>query len=742
MFEQKRDVLVRFNIVLFLILLIGIIIAGNVVFIMLQKDFWCEVASFQVRTNIPLPAARGNILSDNGELLVCNHVKYNLFIDFDYTDNNKEAEKKVLAKKDTIWSNNVGKLSRELAKIVPQWSASEHERHLRAGMALQKNRQPQRREYPMFPRNIALSYGQYKQIKQLPILSQPIAYSGLKVKELKDRKKLFGSLAIATLGDAKESVTEKSDNKLWTTYGLEKKYDEVLKGKDGVGHKIKSRITVEREPVHGKDIQTTLNTEMQDICEQALNKKLIDHKGLAGWVILMEVKSGDIKAIVNLTKVSDGVYVETYEPTENNITENHALSRRMEPGSIFKTVALAAALEDGKIKDGDSVETYGGEHKFYGKKLKDSVTPLKGQVKYGLNDVLMHSSNVGMVQFVTDRYVEDNEHGRFVETLKRFGMNENYKLITSEVTPSITNIDKVTAKNLTLTTMSYGYSVAMTAINMLTFYNTIANGGDQMAPRLVKAIVDGREVVETFPTKVLRKNMLSKKTVKTLTEALISVVNGDSEKRTGKSAQSDKLLIAGKTGTAEVSGVGGYQKQGKFNLYSFCGFFPADKPEYTCIVQVLSHNPGGGGSVSAPVLKEIAEKVSAKEMLHPIESAIDTLHPMLPVAKRGNLTAADYLLNRMDITAKENGNVSSSAEEPSWGNIESGEGNEIILSTIEIKEKTVPNVIGMGAKDALYLMRKAGLKPSISGHGKVVSQSIRAGENAKKGSYVLLTLKP
>ena len=141
----------------------------------------------------------------------------------------------------------------------------------------------------------------------------------------------------------------------------------------------------------------------------------------------------------------------------------------------------------------------------------------------------------------------------------------------------------------------------MTAINMLTFYNTIANGGDQMAPRLVKAIVDGREVVETFPTKVLRKNMLSKKTVKTLTEALISVVNGDSEKRTGKSAQSDKLLIAGKTGTAEVSGVGGYQKQGKFNLYSFCGFFPADKPEYTCIVQVLSHNPGGGGSVSAPV---------------------------------------------------------------------------------------------------------------------------------------------
>lgn len=738
---DPQNITRRFNIVLCLILLSGIIIAAKVVFIMLQKDFWNEVASFQVRTNIPIAAARGNILSDNGELLVCNHVKYNLFIDFDYTDNNKEAEKRVLAKKDTIWSNNVKKLSTELAKIIPQWSAAEHEKHLRAGMALQKNRQPQRREYPLFPRNIALSYGQYKQIKQLTILSKPAAYSGLKIKEVKERKKLFGSLAIATLGDAKESETESSNKKLWTTYGLEKKYDDILKGKDGVGNRIKSRTTVEREPIHGKDIQTTLNTEMQDICEQALHRKLIDHKGLAGWVILMEVKSGDIKAIVNLTKVGDGVYIETYEPTENNITENHALGRRMEPGSIFKTVALAAALEDGKIKEGDSVLTYDGEHKFYGKKLKDSVTPLKGQIKYGLNDVLMHSSNVGMVQFVTDRYVEDNEHGRFVETLKRFGMDDNYKLIASEVTPSITNIEKTPAKSLTLTTMSYGYSVAMTAINMLTFYNTIANGGDQMAPRLVKAIVDGREVVETFPTKVLRRNMLSKKTVKTLNEALVSVVNGHSEKRTGKNAQSDKVLIAGKTGTAEVSGVGGYQKQGKFNLYSFCGFFPADKPEYTCIVQVLSHNPGGGGSVSAPVLKEIAEKISAKESILPIESAIDTLHPMLPTAKKGNLTAADYLFNRIDIRTKENGEVSNSPEEPSWGTIETNE-NEIVLSSVELKENIVPNVVGMGAKDALFLMRKAGLKPSISGHGSVVSQSIRAGENVIKGSYVLLTLKP
>lgn len=742
MFEQKTDVIRRFNVILFLVFIWGVIIAVSAAFIMLQKDFWNEVASLQVKTNIPLPAVRGNILSDNGEMLVCNHLKYNLFIDFDYTDSNKKIEKKVLATKDTIWDNNVGKLSVELAKIVPMWSAQEYERHLRAGMELQKKRLPRRREYPLFPKNIALSYRQFKQIKQLPILSQPIAYSGLKEKEVKERKKLFGSLAMSTLGDAKESLTDKSNKKVWTTYGLEKKYDNVLKGKDGVGHRIKSRVTVDLHPVHGKDIQTTLNTEMQDICEQALKKKITDHKGIAGWVILMEVKSGDIKAIVNLTNVGEGAYIETYEPTEHNITENHALSRRMEPGSIFKTIAIAAALEDGKLEREDSVLTYGGEHKFYGKRLKDSVTPLEGQEKYGINDVLMHSSNVGMVQLVTDKYVADNNQEQFVETLKEFGMDENYELIVSEVKPSITNIAKVQAKNLTLTTMSYGYSVAMTAINMLTFYNTIANGGDQMAPRLVKAIVNDHEVVETFPTKVLRKNMLSENTVDILTDALISVVNGYSKKRTGKQAQSDKLLIAGKTGTAEVSGVGGYQKQGKFNLYSFCGFFPADKPEYSCIVQVLSHNPGGGGSVAAPVLKEIAEKISAKEMLLPIENAIDTIHPKLPTGKRGNLTAADYIYNRLDITTKENGLISSSNEEPSWGDIEKDENEIITLVAKETKEKLIPNVIGMGAKDALYLMRKAGLKPSISGHGRVVSQSIRAGEKAVRGTCILLTLKP
>ncbi|MBR3883382.1 MAG: transpeptidase family protein [Bacteroidaceae bacterium] len=742
MFNFRNDIIFRFHLlVLFVFVAWGVLIAGKAAFLMLQKNFWEEVASFQVKTNIPLPATRGNILSDNGELLVCNHVKYNLFIDFDYTDKNKKMQEKVLAKKDTVWRNNLKALCKELSRVVPRWSAKEYESHLNKGMELQRKRLPKRREYSLFPQVIDLSYTQYKQIKELPILSRPVAYSGLKVEEKKERKKLFGSLAVSTLGNAKESETTTSSNKVWTTYGLEKKYDYILSGKPGWGHRLKSRVTIDLAPVHGKDIQTTINTDIQDICEQALNKKIKEHGGLAGWCILMETKTGDIKAIVNLTRMGEDNYVETFEQSEYNITENHALSRRMEPGSIFKTVALAAALEDGRLKANDSVETYGGKHVFFKKFREDLVKPLEGQKYYNIDDVLMHSSNVGMIQMVAEKYASDNSHGEFVKTLKRFGMDENYKLIESEVTPSITDIDKVHAKSVTLMTMSYGYSIAMTAINMLTFYNTIANNGDQMAPRLVKAVMKDGEVVEEFPTRVLRSDMLSDYTVETLKKALIAVVNGDSRKRTGKSAQSDKLLIAGKTGTANVSGVGGYQKSGKLNLYSFCGFFPANKPEYTCIVQVLSNKSGGGGSVSAPVLKEIAEKVSAKELRLSFKEAKDTIHATMPTIKKGNITSANYLFDEIDINVEDD-NVSNSPDEPTWGSLENNEENGLIFKHSEIKEDVVPNVIGMGAKDALYLMKKVGLKVSINGHGRVVSQSLSAGQHARKGDYVLLTLKP
>lgn len=736
MFHFKENIIFRFNLlVLFAFVVWGGIIIAQASFLMLQKDFWKEVEDLQVATNIPIPATRGNILSDNGELLVCNHVKYNIYIDFDYTDKNPEVQKKVLFEKDTLWENNVTKLSKELSEVVPRWSAKEYEQHLRRGMELQRKRKPMRREYPLFPEKIYISYTQYKQLKELTILSRPVAYSGLKPVEVKERKKIFGSLATSTLGNAKKSELE-NGKILWDTYGLEKTYDEYLRGEDGTGHSYNSIRTIDVPPVDGKDIQTTINTDMQDICENALLKKLKEHDGLGGWAILMEVKSGDIKAIVNLTKVGDGQYIETYEPTLHNTTENHALSRLMEPGSIFKTVAMAAALEDGLLKPQDSVLTYGGNHLFYGKNRKDDVAPLEGQKKYGINDVLMHSSNVGMIQMVAEKYGESRQHQKFIETIKRFGINENYKLITSEVTPRIPDISKIVAKDVTLMTMSYGYSVNMTAINILNFYNTIANNGTQVAPRLVKAITKDGEVIKEFPTRILRENVLSETTVNTLKGALYDVVNGWSRKRTGKRAQSEIIDISGKTGTARVLKNGTYEYQPMERMFSFCGFFPSEEPLYSCIVQVHSNHVGGGGSVAAPVLKEIAEKVTAKRVPRPIDEAKDTVNSNVPLIKCGNINAANYILNKLEISDNDYN------DDLIWGSIVQEENGNTITEERELHEGLIPNVVGMGAKDAVYLLKRAGVKTRITGYGTVKHQSIRGGEKATPGTTVYLTLKP
>ncbi len=734
MFHFKENIIFRFNLlVLFAFVVWGGIIIAQAAFLMLQKDFWKEVEELQVATNIPIPATRGNILSDNGEMLVCNHLKYNLFIDFDYTDRNPKVAEKVLYRKDTLWERHVAKLSQELSEIIPRWSAKEYEQHLRKGMELQRKRKPMRREYSLFPEKIYISYTQYKQLKELTILSRPVAYSGLKAVEIKERKKIFGSLATSTLGNAKKSEMENGEI-VWDTYGLEKTYDKYLKGKDGIGHSYNSIKTIDVAPVDGQDIQTTINTDMQDICENALLKKLKEHDGLGGWAILMEVKSGDIKAIANLTKVGEGQYIETYEPTLNNTTENHALSRLMEPGSIFKTVALAAALEDNMLKPTDSVPSYGGRHNFYGKDRKDDVAPLPGQTKYGINDVLMHSSNVGMIQMVAERYGKKKQHQKFVETLKKFGIHENYKLITSEATPQISDI--TVAKDVTLMTMSYGYSVNLTAINTLTFYNTIANNGTQVAPRLVKGIAKDGKIIEEFPTRVLRKDLLSDTTVKTLRSALYDVVNGWSKKRTGKHAQSGTVSIAGKTGTARIMKNKTYDYAPMERMFSFCGFFPYEEPQYTCIVQIHSKHPGGGGSVAAPVLKEIAEKVTAKELRRCVDEAKDTINSNVPLIKRGNINAAKYILDELEISNTRYN------DKLTWGVVTQEDNGETITEEKEFKEGVIPNVVGMGAKDAVYLLKQAGVKIRISGHGTVTHQSIRGGEKATRGTTVFLTLKP
>lgn len=740
MFTFKKDIIFRFNLlVLFIFGLWASVILIKAGFIMFkERDFWKQVRERNIKHNQRIPAKRGNILSDNGEILVSSLVKYRIFIDFDYTDpNNKSVEDKVKAEKDSIWEADVRKLSEGLSKIMPRWSSAEFETHLRKGMELNRRRKRGRREYPLCPGPTYISYAQKKEIEKLPIMSLKIAYSGLIAKDFVDRRKVFGSLAKSTLGDVVASES-KSGKVVNLKYGLEYKYDSLLSGEDGNGRLEKSRLRVDKPAVNGTDIQTTLNIELTDICEKALRRELVHRDAMSGWVILMETKTGDIKAIVNLAKAADSVYIETNERTKYTNTSNFALCNLMEPGSIFKTVAVTAALEDGKIKPTDSVPHHNGAHTYYGGRREDSHKPNDGSTHYTISEVIKYSSNIGMIEIITNGYKKD--HKAFTDKLKEFGMCNNYRLVSDEGTPRIAHPGNKTWSPSDLASLSYGYASMMTSINMVTFYNTIANGGDYYKPRLVKAYLKDGEVVETIEPEIIKKGMISKETVEAVKKMLVEVVNA--EDGTGKNARTRSFVSAGKTGTARISKNGTYNYSPIEYLLSFCGFFPADEPQYTCIVQMINNkNPRSGGMTSGRVFKEIAENIMAKQERLAIEAGVDTLHSHLPAIKKGNMNAVSYIIDEMEMKNIYSNYSSEYKKEPQWGKAEEDSGT-IIFNKIELAEGIVPNVVGMGAKDALYLVQKAGLKAKINGYGRIVSQSIGAGSKATKGASITLNLKP
>lgn len=740
MFKNKKDIIFRFNVLLVCVFVLWgvIIIAKATMTATLERQYWLDVAENAVVYNKPIKPRRGDILSDKGELMVSNLVKYKLYIDFDNLTNynlSKSERQETKLLKDSIWDKDLSPLCEGLSKILPTWTAAEFESHLKRGLTDFKTGRKGRfgkKKYPLCPdHQLYISYAQYRKVTQLPILREKSVISGLWKEEYKYRKKFFGSLANSTLGDYNLLAKSKKDGKvLADRHGLDEKYDSILSGIPGLMHTEKEKEIVDIPVTHGMDIQTTLNVEMLDICEKTLRDGLTEFGSRAGWVILMEVKTGDIKAIVNLSLDESGThYIETFRQNKNNKTPNHALADLREPGSIFKPIALAVGLEDGRIEATDSVKSY--KHlMMHGRRITDSVTP-KSEYQ-NIIQIIQNSSNTGMAQIINNAYKNDPE--RFTDKLKEFGMRENYNLLLCEGTPYYRTPASKGWSAPDLQAMSRGYATAQTALNIITFYNTIANNGKRMAPRLVKAVMREGNIVEEFPPQVLNEQMLKPYTVETLKRALSAVVN--EKGATGAKARSSKVSIAGKTGTAVdtevIDGV-------KYDLLSFCGFFPVEEPEYTCIVQNI-RSFGGGGTTSGVIFKRIAENIMAKRERRELSSAKDTINNPLPTAKRGNVTAIEYILEELNINTS-NGNISSDLDQPSWGAMVK-DSSGIAYQVYDINENTVPNVIGMGAKDALYLMRKAGLRPSISGHGRVIAQSVTPGHKATYGTHVKITLQP
>jgi cell division protein FtsI (penicillin-binding protein 3) len=701
----KKEIITRFGIVYAIVVLIMIPIlfsAGKTIF--KEGDFWrAEGAKSRVDSLIVRPN-RGNILAHDGKLLASSIPSYQLYMDFNARG----------FKKDTL-DKYIDCISATLAAIYKNKNREEVKRHILRGY------QQKSSWYLLDPQE--LTYIELKEIRAHPYFRKGRNVSGLSVNERVRRKKPFGSLACRTIGGLYGEIDKGG------RHGLEMRYDSLLRGKPGLSsrQKIAGRFrTVNQvDPVDGFDIRTTIDVNIQDIVESALRKELQRVNAERGCAVVMEVKTGKIRAISNLRRVGEGRYAET---------ENFAVNSLTEPGSTFKVASIIAALEDGVIDTSYMVDTEKGIWEIRGRKMRDHNWQRGGYGKISVAQSIWYSSNIGISKMIHEHY--DKKPERFVELIYRMGLNDPIDLeIPGAGRPRIKSPKDPSSNwsGISLPWMSIGYETQIPPVYTLTFYNAIANNGRMVKPFFVEAISrDGNEVRQ-FSPEVLKSSIARENTLRKVNQMLIDVV----EKGTAKAARSDNFQIAGKTGTAQVD----YGRRGvtKSHQLTFCGYFPADAPKYSCIVVVWSPsvtNPSAG-EICGKVFKNIAERIYAQSPLLQSEPKVpcDTAGIQIPVTKDGKRKELQLVLRRLGIPHTFNG-----AESDKWVFSEAQKDN-VNMRTQKMYANLVPNTIGMGAKDAIYLLENKGLQVRISGRGRVTSQSIQPGKTIKKGDIIQLQLQ-
>jgi len=712
---NNNKIIPRYSVIAIVISLIALAVLGKTIYTMTAKrSYWMEVASLQKKDSVKVKPTRGNILSCDGQLMASSLPEFKVYMDFNAL---KEAGN------DTAFVDSIAYISKGLNNIFPEKSASDFKKHLMEGFHKMS------KHWPIWDERI--DYNTFKEIQSLPIFHLSKFKSGFHWDEFNARRRPFGSLAQRTVGDmfgAKDTAR----------CGLELSYDSILRGTDGIIHRRKVRnkflnIT-DTPPIDGADIVTTIDVSMQDLAERALIDELKEVNGNVGVAIVMEVATGDVKAIVNMDKCEDGEYREV---------KNHAVSDLLEPGSVFKTASIMTILDDGLVDTTYTVETGGGVWNMYGRDMKDHNWRRGGYGTLTLPWTLKYSSNVGVSRIIDLHYHKNPE--KFIEGIYRLGLATDFHIPIAGYSPAKIRMPHKNSHgqydnwNATaLPWMSIGYETQVPPISTLTFYNAIANGGKMMKPRFVKQIIKNGEVVYNNPPQVIKEHIAKESTIKEITRILTEVVS----EGLGKKAGSDKFLVAGKTGTAQMSkGALGYKAGGTNYLLSFAGFFPADKPRYSCIVCIQKTGlPASGGGMSGVVFHHIAEGIMAQDLKLNVQDARDKESILIPSAKTGNLLATDYVLNMLGFNVINGWGGAYPFGNPIWGTINQ-DGNKLIFKEEKINRvNLVPDVKGMGARDAVYLLEKHGIKTIVVGRGRVIEQSIAPNDKVQKGMKCTLRL--
>lgn len=708
-FNQKK-VMPRYSALAIVMTLLAAAVVGKALYIMTAKhDYWAEVAARVKKDSVSVPPNRGNILSCDGQLMASSLPEFKMYIDFQAL---RESGT------DTLWDQQIDTICLLLNQIFPQKSARDFRKHLEEGRKqVQKNGKVGSRHWPIVKQRV--DFNTLSEVRSLPVFNLPFntekttsdgfivraSYkSGFSIEEYNARQRPYGTLANRTIGDLYKGKDS-------ARFGLELSYDSVLRGKTGIIHRRKVLNKwldiMDTPPVDGADIVTTIDVGIQDLAERAVTDGLKQHNGNVGVAIVMEVATGDIKAIVNMEKCSDGQYREL---------KNHAVSDLLEPGSVFKTASILVCLDEGKCDTTKRVETGAGIWPMYGRNMKDHNHHRGGYGTLTLPQTLHNSSNIGVSRIVDEYYHHQPE--KFVEGLYRTGIADDLQIPLMGSSPARIRMPKkdktgrhwANWSNTALPWMSIGYETQVPPISTLTFYNAIANNGRMMRPRFVKQVLKNGEVISEYPPEEMRAHIAKPQTIKMIQPILENVVNVG----TGKAARSRSFRVAGKTGTAQIWTAAG--KTASY-LLSFVGYFPADAPRYSCIVCIQKTGLPASGGFSAAVFHNISEGILAQNLKLDVKDARDSTSTLNPDVKTGNAAASDYVLSHLKLRGK------NAPQRHEYSNAQ------------------IPDVHGMGARDAVYQIERRGVRVRMKGRGRVVRQSLEPGHTIKKGDICELELE-
>ena len=708
MMPEQKESMRRYTFIVFVMTLIAVAVIVKAGIIMFrERQYWSDVADRFIRENVVVHPTRGNIISSDNKLMASSLPEYKIFMDFVAV---KESGR------DSVLMDSLTKICEGLHQIFPDKSTQEFRRHILKGRRMKS------RNYLLYPKRI--SYIEYKEAKKLPVFNLNKYKGGFHAQAYNQRKKPFGSLAARTLGDMFPDMTLGAKN------GLELTYDSILRGKDGITHrqKVMNKYLniVDIPPIDGCDVVTTIDVDIQDIAEKALVDQLRNLEAASGVAIVMEVATGEVKANVNMTRGNDGRYYEM---------RNLSVSNLMEPGSTFKTASIMVALEDKYITPHTVVDTKKGIVNMHGSNMKDWNWYKGGYGEIDVTRIMEVSSNIG-VSSIIDKYYGNNPQ-KFIDGLRRMSIDTPLNLgFVGEAVPRIKGPKERYFAKTTLPWLSIGYESMIPPIYLLNFYNAIANNGVMVKPKFVKEITKDGEVIKEFPTEVVNPKICSDTTLEQIQTILQRVVSHGLAKPAG----SKQFSVSGKTGTAQISqGKAGYKAGGTSYLVSFCGYFPSEAPKYSCLVSI--QGPKGspsGGLQAGSVFSRIAERVYAKHLNSDLAQAKDSTSVLIPDIKDGDISEAAYVLRELHVNSN-SANISGK-QKHIWGKATTTEAYAELKET-QLSAKHIPNVRGMGAKDAVYLLESQGLRVRIWGVGKVISQSIPAGSYAHKGQTITLTLK-